>query len=50
MGNEWYIAPKALDFKTIRSHEDLKLILPLTEVLLLLFSFVKAIQMLFLTE
>lgn len=33
MGNEWYIAPKALDFKTIRSHEDLKLILPLTEVL-----------------
>lgn len=32
MKNELFIAPKTLDFIHIRSHEDLKLILPFTYV------------------
>lgn len=32
MGHEFYIKPKMLDFKNIRRHEDLKLILPFIEV------------------
>jgi hypothetical protein len=32
MENEYYVKPKLLDFKNIRSHEDLKLILPFMEV------------------
>lgn len=34
MENEYYIKPKLLDFKNIRSHEDLKLILPFMEVII----------------
>ena len=33
MNHELYLHPQTLDFKTIRSHEDLKLILPFIEVL-----------------
>lgn len=29
---EYFVRPRLLDFKSIRSHEDLKLILPFTEV------------------
>lgn len=32
MEEEYYVKPKPLDFKNIRSHEDLKLILPFIEV------------------
>jgi hypothetical protein len=32
MDNEYFVRPKMLDLKSIRSHEDLKLILPFTEV------------------
>jgi hypothetical protein len=32
MENESFVRPKLLDFKNIRSHEDLKLILPFMEV------------------
>lgn len=32
MGHEFYIKPKMLDFKNIRRHEDLKLILPFIEI------------------
>ena len=44
MGNEYYIAPKLLDFKNIRSHEDLKLILPFIEVNHTLYRSMKTTQ------
>ena len=37
MSNELYVNPQTLDFKIIRSHEDLKLLLPFIEVYIYLF-------------
>jgi hypothetical protein len=44
MGNEFYIKPKMLDFKNIRRHEDLKLILPFIEVRMISYRSAKTIQ------